>query len=81
MKKQYQKPIVRYESFRLSETIASGCEGIGHFGDFDSCSVDVDFYGTVMNIYNDGYICEYTGVGEDPVCYHAPSEGNNVFSS
>ncbi len=79
MKKVYRKPEVTYETFRLSESISSGCYGIANLGE-GICSVYLPDAG--VNVFNQAGLCEYSGPGfDDAVCYHAPTDWNNVFSS
>lgn len=81
MKKAYKAPELYYESFQLAQNISAGCEGIANFND-NGCSIDVNDVGVTLNIYTQPGICVFTGPGfEDRICYHAPSEMNNAFSS
>lgn len=81
-KKTYNKPELFYESFTLSQDIASNCEGIALFGE-NVCGVKVNMMDIDMVIYGYGSgACEYQPPNpESFVCYHAPSDANNVFSS
>lgn len=81
MKKAYRAPELYYENFQLAQNISAGCEGIANF-EGDNCSITVVDTGFAINIFNQPHICMYTGPGfEDRICYHAPSEMNNAFSS
>lgn len=81
MKKEYRAPDLYYESFQLAQNISAGCEGIANFEDH-GCSIHVTDEGVDITIYAQRGVCTYTGPGyEDLVCYHAPSEMNNAFSS
>ncbi len=81
MKKAYHAPALYYESFQLSQHISLECEGIANF-EADSCSINIVDEGVNINIFQQLGICQYTGPGfEDMICYHAPSEMNNAFSS
>ena len=82
MKKEYRKPELWYEDFQLSQSIASSCEGIANFGE-DLCSVTLKGEGFELVVFTDPYVgCIYTPPNPDDfLCYHAPSEGNNIFSS
>lgn len=78
MKKPYQKPLVHYEDFGLAQSVSSQCEGIANFEQND-CSVTIPELG--FNIFNSS-ICEVSGPGvDDMICYFAPYDWNNVFSS
>lgn len=79
MKKAYVKPKMYYESFILSSSISSSCEGIANLGE-NQCSVTIPDIG--IEIFTSEIACEYTPPsGDDTICYHAPSDWNNVFSS
>lgn len=80
--KVYTKPQLIYESFALSQSIASGCEGIANFGE-GGCSVTLTDMADSITIFQDaGYGCQFVPPNpDDYICYHAPSEMNNVFSS
>lgn len=79
MKKTYHTPAIYYESFQLAQNISVGCEGIANF-DGRGCSIDVTELN--INIHVDVGVCQYTGpTTDDMICYHAPSDMNNAFSS
>lgn len=80
-KKHYSKPQLVYESFALSQSIASGCEGIANFGE-SVCSVTISGIDEIRIFQEAGYGCQFVPPNpDDYICYHAPSEMNNVFSS
>ena len=80
MKKNYSKPAIRFEMLSVGTPVSSSCEGIANFA-MGLCSITIDV-GFEMNIYQDENICEYTGPElDDMICYHAPSDNNNVFTS
>lgn len=83
VKKAYSKPELIYESLALSQDISSSCEGIAMFGE-NVCPVR--FIGEdnfqLMIFQNKDHGCEYCPPNPDDfLCYHAPSEMNNVFAS
>ena len=81
MKKTYSRPEVSYENFQLSQSIASGCEGIANFAE-DMCSVTYKVFGAEAQLFTLSEVCrDNVPRKDDYVCYHAPSEANNVFSS
>ena len=87
MRKTYNKPKLWYEDFRLSQSIAAGCEGIANFVE-GSCSVTVKIPGpntdaaTLIEVFMSSSVCTFVPPNlDDTVCYHAPNESNNVFSS
>lgn len=81
-KRHYEKPKMFYEDFELAQSIAGGCEAIANMAK-EICSVTVDFAGMPVNVFTEAIIgCSYTEVdGWQGICYHAPSDMNNVFSS
>lgn len=81
MKKNYEKPEIMFDSFELSQNIAAGCAAIANYGE-NQCSVTYSEGGIELNLYNIQGVCYYTGPGfEDMICYHAPGDWNNVFTS
>lgn len=81
MKKEYQKPELYYESFQLAQSIASNCEGIANFAE-NACSVTLEGPGYQLTLFHDDTICNDSPPNPDNfVCYHAPAENMNVFSS
>lgn len=80
MKKKYEKPQILITSFELSESIASGCEQISNTAEYMCAVVDKEAGITYIADYS---ICEFIPPNDDDdlVCYHAPSDSNNVFSS
>lgn len=82
-KKAYSRPELIYESFALSQDISSGCEAIAMFGE-NVCPVIYkgkdNFQLSIFQTKAFG--CEYCPPNPDDfICYHAPSEMNNVFAS
>lgn len=81
MKKTYTRPELFYENFQLSQSIASGCEGIANFNERE-CSVLLQGPGYDIKLFSMVNVCRDVPPNpDDYVCYHAPSEANNVFSS
>ena len=86
MKKTYSTPVILFENFTTSTSIATNCEGIVGNPSKGSCAV----LGTGGIAVFDGSIsaCEYTstelGQGEDQwdgACYHVSTEGDSLFNS
>lgn len=81
MKKVYSKPEIMFEDFTLSSSIAS-CD-VQAESTMDQCAVE--FVPGVSYIFLEGMnICDVPivdGSGEDGVCYHNPTPGNNLFNS
>ena len=81
MRKIYQKPELYYDNFSLSQSIAAGCEGIANFAE-GHCSVTLSGPGYDLTLFHDSQICVDSPPNpDDYLCYHAPTEYNNVFSS
>ena len=81
MKKTYSKPEIMFESFAVSTNIAAGCGDMKEYAEFaaDACGVTfgnmVLFFDTIAackNPVSDGY---------ENICYHNPSDDNNLFNS
>lgn len=79
MKKSYMKPTLLADNFGMSENISSDCEGIANWSEFN-CSVTIPDLGWVIYMSAENG-CAKTGVGTDLICYHNPTDANNVFSS
>ena len=79
MKKNYVKPQVYFEDFRLSTSIAGGCACTANSAE-NSCSVNVP--GTSETYITDLNMCSFTVPAQnDKFCYHVPMDNKNVFSS
>ncbi|MCQ2354927.1 MAG: hypothetical protein MJ102_07535 [Clostridia bacterium] len=78
MKKSYQKPEIVFNNFELSESIAAGCEFISNH-EYMKCALDDPAF---FSIFADVGVCRYyVADGTDGICYHAPSDSSNVFTS
>ncbi len=74
------KPAIQFESLSAGAPIASSCEGIANFA-MGLCSVTIDI-GFEIEVFQTADICAYHGPEvDDMVCYHAPSDNNNIFTS
>ncbi len=86
MKRSYTKPEILFEDFTLSVNIAAGCEVIADHG-MDECGYNVDkdfgleFYVFTTQIAGCQNAQLNPNEAYDGLCYHNPSELNNVFSS
>lgn len=79
MKRAYQRPIVCFQNFALSNQVSSGCEGIANSVEFQ-CSVRIPELG--YDVFNSENICSVCPPGvDDRICFHAPTDENNVYSS
>ena len=78
MKKQYIKPNISFDCFKLSESISAGCELLGSNSAQYVCPVlDEESGWTIFTNQ-----CEYGPPnGNDSICYHVPFANSNVFLS
>ena len=82
MKKTYEKPQILFESFTLNTNISAGCEKPTNLPSWNQCGLD--FSG--LMVFMDGMTgCTDIKITEgesfDGLCYHTPTEANNVFTS
>lgn len=80
MKKEYEKPVVVFESFSMSTNIAAGCDRIVNTLNKGTCAVN----GTGgINIFVDDVTNCNVPVpdGSDGLCYHVPTGDYNLFNS
>lgn len=78
--KEYVKPELFYESFELSEQIATGCSRgfiAKQHSDENTCTYNLN--GLILFSSENGD-CKYTGE-VDGFCYHNGGEGSTIFSS
>ena len=92
MKKTYTKPTIMFEDFTLSTSIAAGCELTPNtFANFNNCAHrigDLFFFGSDLTgctkfADKSRPVDAYSGtiINNDTVCYHTPSDVNNIFNS
>lgn len=80
MKKKYESPKIIFESFKLSSSIAAGCEILSTNAASFVCPVVDPEIG--MSIFTTESSCDLTSPGYlDKICYDVPLENYNVFSS
>lgn len=82
MKKTYQKPEIIFEDFSLSTNIAAGCEKQTNMPSVNQCGI---YFGGYY-VFAEGMTgCETWPITLDEdyngLCYHTPTEGNNLFTS
>lgn len=82
MKKTYAKPEIMFEDFSLSNAITAGCEKPTNLPSWNQCGLD--FSG--LMVFMTGMTgCEDVQISEngdfDGICYHTPTESNNLFTS
>lgn len=77
MKKEYVKPEIVFESFKMSTSIAGDCSLDATLADENSCEYKTDMG---FKIFVSG--CEYESAdGDYGVCYHQPTFDTKVFAS
>lgn len=80
MKKDYCKPLIAFESFELTESIAQDCgKDIGP-SDVQSCAYDIPGIGKIF-IGDAQCTLKVTTDGEYGLCYHIPIESRQLFNS
>ena len=82
MKKNYSKPEIVFEDFSLCTNIAAGCEVKLDTPTANSCGYQPE--GLTYTIFLEGMNgCDrkYPDGGYKGVCYHVPTEDNNLFAS
>ena len=78
MKKTYVKPEVYFENFELSANIATGCErSIGPT--VGTCWKGVEGFKS-FGIFTETHSCKTTP-DEYGLCYHTPTDADNIFTS
>ena len=80
MKKTYSKPDVMFESFSLCTNVAAGCESKTPLPQSDECGLPYFNWIIFMNEFQGCTYIEETGEWNS-ICYHQPSEFNNLFTS
>ena len=87
MKKEYTKPVIMFESFALSTSIAGDCETIitnlskgvcGYKPGHGDAIFLQDITGCVITKPDDPYPVQG---GKNTFCYHVPTEYTNLFNS
>ena len=78
MKKIYKKPQILFCDFELSENISAGCEMIANLSRDTACGVEIPGWGMT---YFSGKCDISDPMFEDELCYHVPTDKNNVFGS
>ncbi|MGN1443579.1 MAG: hypothetical protein ACI4XE_07005 [Acutalibacteraceae bacterium] len=80
MKKKYESPKIIFESFKLSSSIAAGCEVLSTPAAAFACPVVDPEIGRSIFTTDNG--CDLTSPDFlDKICYDVPLENYNVFSS
>lgn len=82
MKKSYSKPDILFDSFSLSTNVASNCEFRTPLPQVDECGMPTGYFNSVIFVteIQGCTVVEPSGVW-DTICYHQPSETNNLFTS
>lgn len=81
MKKEYSKPLISYESFELSQSIAEGCEVISNYGN-GMCVLTISEEDGLVFFTDSISGCRITSTNLlDGICYDVPSDYSQVFTS
>lgn len=76
MKKNYSKPTITFESFKLSTSIAGDCVQKATLSNENSCEFEISGFKIFVEH------CEFSSSdGENDVCYHIPTADFKVFAS
>ncbi len=87
MKKTYTKPAISFESFLMSTNIAAGCEFKTMQMAEGQCGYKPERWAGDFLFISGVQGCKIVevsgayGSGLDQVCYHNPTEYNNLFNS
>lgn len=81
MKKIYSKPEIMFESFAMSTSIAAGCEKKVNTYAADQCGIPWEGSPNIFLADIAGCKVQYGADGEGGICYHNPSDDNNLFNS
>ncbi len=81
MKKAYVKPELYFENFELNANIAASCANQIHNVARDVCGLRVDGMGTVFLTGIQGCKDYKINDGDYDLCYHNPSDTQNLFNS
>lgn len=82
MKKKYSAPRIVFDSFELSESIATNCAYISQQS-YGECPVTLEDVGGMI-LFQMPSVCEWTVIDpneEKFICYHGFSDQRKVFSS
>lgn len=89
MKENYEKPVILFESFELTQSIAESCgvtgggNSLGTPTHWDKSSCGWSIGGTII-LWTAPPTCnDYVGENEtvEGMCYNNPSPGQSIFSS
>ena len=79
MKKNYSKPEIVFESFKLTSSIANTCAGLkGNQTDGNQCELEINDGGFSIVVFNTGLD---TNDCQDINCYHVTAASPDVFGS
>lgn len=82
MKKEYEKPVVVFESFSMSTNIAAGCDRIVNTLSRGTCALPMGTGGISVFVDNVAACLYQASDGMyDNLCYHVPTEAYNLFNS
>ena len=84
MKREYAKPIIVFEDFTLTTSIASGCEVKTNLQAMGNCGwIPSDRWnqGAIFMDSSTGCAITPSQTVYDTLCYHVPTESYNLFNS
>lgn len=81
MKKEYMKPTIVFEDFTLSTNIAAGCDSIVGNPSQGTCGIPGTGGICIFSTPETGCNILFDDGSYDGLCYHVPTEGNNLFNS
>ena len=83
MKKSYCKPLIAFESFELTESIADSCAVSAGPSDVRQCAYSTNIAGMTPIFLEGQQLCttKVTTDGEYGLCYHIPVAKTSLFNS
>lgn len=80
MKKEYMKPMIVFENFRVSSSIAANCTYEANSTE-GACGLDLGGYVVFISEANGCRDMQSANGEWNSVCYHGPNPESNVFGS
>lgn len=87
MKKKYSAPGIFFESFSLSAAVTTNCDNVIDTISLNMCGVDTGvqyiFFDTMNSCKTNpgAFPLDKEDDGFNGLCYHVPTEGNQLFNS
>ena len=79
MKRKYEAPVMSFEDFELSMSIAAGCEFRTYHAMYE-CSYETTT-GRVIFVNRVETCTTKAQDGDYGICYHVPTDNTNLFTS